>query len=226
MERSEKQIFEACARFGPGISTGFEDVLRGYRALTASKLTGLNKNTTHRLYGLLRARVLEMAKGEAAPFTGSVEVDESYFGPRRVRGRRGRGSGRKVAVIGLLKRKGKVFCSPVMNCSKAELIEVIRGQVLPRKSTIYTDGWRAYDGLVLEGYKHHRIHHHDNEFARKHRHINGIESFWSYAKLRLAKLRGVRWSNSMTTSKKPNGASIIAVITSSTSSSLTSALHL
>ena len=49
-------------------------------ALTASKLTGLNKNTTHRLYGLLRARVLEMAKGEAAPFTGSVEVDESYSG--------------------------------------------------------------------------------------------------------------------------------------------------
>jgi transposase-like protein len=65
--------------------------------------------------------------------------------------------------------------------------------VLPRKSTIYTDGWRAYDGLVMEGYKHHRIHHHDNEFARDRRHINGIESFWSYAKLRLAKLRGVRW---------------------------------
>ena len=36
----------------------------------------------------------------------------------------------------------------------------------------------------------HRIHHHDNEFARDRRHINGIESFWSYAKLRLAKLRG------------------------------------
>ena len=49
-------------------------------ALTASKLTGLNKITTHRLYELLRARVLEMAKGEAAPFTRSVEVDESYFG--------------------------------------------------------------------------------------------------------------------------------------------------
>ena len=45
----------------------------------------------------------------------------------------------------------------------------------------------------MEGYKHHRIPHHDNEFARARRHINGIESFWSYAKLRLAKLRGVRW---------------------------------
>lgn len=49
----------------------FRQVLKMYcadvGALTASKLTGLNKNTTHRLYGLLRARVVEMAKGEAAP---------------------------------------------------------------------------------------------------------------------------------------------------------------
>ena len=39
----------------------FRQVLKMYcvdiGALTASKLTGLNKNTTHRLYGLLRARV-------------------------------------------------------------------------------------------------------------------------------------------------------------------------
>ena len=48
-------------------------------ALTASKLTNLNKNTTHRLYGLLRARVVEMAEGEAAPFTGRVEVDENVL---------------------------------------------------------------------------------------------------------------------------------------------------
>ena len=141
MESSEKQIFEAAHLS----EREFRQVLKMYcadvGALTASKLTGLNKNTTHRLYGLLRVRVVEMAEGEAAPFTGSVEVDESYFGPRRVRGRRGRGSGRKVAVIGLLKRKGKVFCSPIMNCSKAELIGVIRGQVLPCESTIYTDGW-------------------------------------------------------------------------------------
>jgi transposase len=207
----------------------FRQILKMYcadiGALTASKLTGLNKNTTHRLYGLLRARVLEMAKGEAAPFTGSVEVDESYFGPRRVRGRRGRGSGRKVAVIGLLKRKGKVFCSPVMNCSKAELIEVIRGQVLPRKSTIYTDGWRAYDGLVLEGYKHHRIHHHENEFAS----IvisTALSPSGATPNCAWPSFAAFAGSTSMTTSKKPNGASIIAVITSSTSSSLTSAAHL
>lgn len=164
-------------------------------AYTASKLTGLNKNTTQRIYTLLRKRVMELAETEASPFTGSVEVDESYFGPRRVRGLRGRGASGKVPVIGLLKRKGKVFCYPLMDCSKAELMRVIRGQVIRRRSTIYTDGWRAYDGLVLEGYKHYRVHHHQNEFARGRRHINGIESFWSYAKLRMAKLRGIRWEH-------------------------------
>ena len=32
LESSEKQIFEACAPFGAGISAGFEDVLRGCRS--------------------------------------------------------------------------------------------------------------------------------------------------------------------------------------------------
>ena len=58
--------------------------------------------------------------------------------------------------------------------------------------TVYTDGWKSYDGLVLGGYKHHRIHHHHNQFARGKNHVNGIESFWSFTKLRLAKLRGIR----------------------------------
>jgi transposase-like protein len=128
----------------------------------------------------------------ASPFTcGIVEIDESYFGPRRVRGRRGRGAGRKIPVIGRLKRAGKVFTQIVSHCSKTELLKVVPGQV-KGPATIHTDGWKAYDGLVLDGFKHHRVHHHENEFARGRRHINGIESFWSFAKTRLAKQRGIR----------------------------------
>ena len=52
--------------------------------------------------------------------------------------------------------------------------------------------WKAYDGLVLKGYEHHRIHDHQNQFARGKNHVNGIESIWSYAKFRFLKLRGVR----------------------------------
>jgi transposase len=98
-------------------------------ALTASALTRVNRKTSQRIYGLLRRRVVELALEEARPFTGEVEIDESYFGPRRVRGRRGRGAGGKTPVIGLLKRGGKVFTSVVANCSRAELEPVIKGQV-------------------------------------------------------------------------------------------------
>ena len=40
---------------------------------------------------------------------GEVEVDESYFGARRVRGKRDRGAKGKIPVIGPLKRGGKVY---------------------------------------------------------------------------------------------------------------------
>ena len=68
---------------------------------------------------------------------------------------------------------------------------ILRGNILS-ESDVYTDGWKAYDGLVRDGYKHHRIYHHENEFARGKNHVNGIESFWSFAKARLAKLHGIR----------------------------------
>ena len=134
---------------------------------------------------------MELTMEEARPFAGEVEIDESYFGARRVRGKRGRGAGGKTPVVGLLKRGGKVFTEIVEDCSKAALMPIIKGQVLS-EATIYTDGWKSYDGLVLGGYKHHRIHHHQNQFARGKNHVNGIESFWSFTKLRLAKLRGIR----------------------------------
>ena len=160
-------------------------------ALTTGGLTGLSVQGTQSLYDGLRLRIMELALAEARPFAGEVEIDESYFGARRVRGKRGRGAGGKTPVIGLLKRGGKVFTEIVENCSKAALMPIIKGQVLS-EATVYTDGWKSYDGLVLGGYKHHRIHHHRNQFARGKNHVNGIESFWSFTKLRLAKLRGIR----------------------------------
>ena len=161
-------------------------------ALTAARLCGVNKNTTHRLYTLLRQRVVALAAAEAQPFVGgSVEMDERYLGPRRVRGQRGRGAARKIPVMGRLKRAGKVFTQIVKNGSKNELLPVVQGQV-KGAATLPTDGWKAYDGLVLDGFKHDRVHHHENELARGKRPINGIESFWGFCKTRLAKQRGIR----------------------------------
>lgn len=151
---------------------------------------GISRPTLTRILRLIRERIVEIGELEAK-FSGEVEVDESYFGARRVRGKRGRGAGQKVPVVGLLKRGGKVYTKVVENCSRKELLPVIQGKILSQ-STVYTDAWRSYDSLILHGYDHYRIHHHENEFARGKNHINGIESFWSFAKRRLVRANGVR----------------------------------
>ena len=84
-------------------------------------------------------------------------MDESYFGARRVRGKRGRGAGHKTIVFGIFKRNGHVYTEIIPDARKATPQAVIRGKVTS-ESVIHSDGWRGYDGLVDLGYdKHYRI---------------------------------------------------------------------
>lgn len=161
--------------------------------ITASKtaiLLGINRNTINRYFNLFRQKISTSAIGAGDLFSGEIECDESYFGARRVRGKRGRGAAGKTPVFGLLKRDGNVYVEVVKNCSKQSLMPIIQGKVL-EGSTMYTDGWKGYDGLILNGYDHYRVFHSHNEFARGKSHVNGIESFWSFAKRRLAKFNGL-----------------------------------
>ena len=160
-------------------------------ATIAAEIASVSRQTMQALYTDLRFRIAYLALEEMRPLSGEIEVDESYFGPSRIRGKRGRGAGRKIPVLGLHKRGDRVFVSVVKNCSRAELMPILKGRILDQ-SDVYTDGWKAYDGVLMKGFQHHRIHHHQNEFARGNNHINGIESFWSYAKFRLSKLHGIR----------------------------------
>ena len=171
----------------------FRQILRCFcldiTATNTSKLTGISRQTLNRLFYLLRKKVaLEFTIEDQA--TGIFELDESYFGARRVRGKRGRGAAGKTPVFGLLKRDGKVYVEIVKNCSKEQLMPIIQGHIL-EGSTIHTDGWKAYDGLVLNGYDHYRVFHSHDEFVRGKCHVNGIEGFWSFAKRRLAKFNGL-----------------------------------
>lgn len=155
-----------------------------------AKVTGLNRNTVNRYLQGIRQRVAQVCQ-EKSPGSGEIEVDESYFGPRRVKGLRGRGAGRKTIVFGIFKRNGGVYTEIVPDCSKMTLSAVIRGRI-SLESVIHSDGWRGYNGLVDLGYKKHfRVHHGENEFANEVSQINGIESFWGFAKTRLVRFRGM-----------------------------------
>lgn len=155
----------------------------------ASKYSGVSRNSVNKLFHKIRVRIAELSVA-STPELGEFEVDESYFGAKRVRGKRGRGAAGKTPVFGILKRDGKVFVNVVKNCRKEQLMPIIEGKVL-EGSTIYSDDWKSYDGLILNGYDHYRVYHSKDEFVRGKAHVNGIESFWSFTKRRLAKFNGL-----------------------------------
>ena len=149
----------------------------------------INRNTINKYYNLFREKIAASLT-EESQFFGEIECDESYFGAKRIRGKRGRGAAGKTPVFGLLKRQSKVYVEIVKNCSKESLMPIIEWKVL-EGSQVHTDGWKAYDGLILNGYDHYRVYHSKDEFARGKCHVNGIESFWAYAKRRLSKFNGL-----------------------------------
>jgi len=171
----------------------FRHVLRLFaldiEATKISDLTRLNRNTINRILRITRQRIADECE-QRAKLNGIVEADESFFGPRRGKGMRGRGAGSKTIVFGLFKRGGDVHTEIVPDRAKA----IIRGKV-DIGSVIHTDKWRGYNGLVDAGYKKHlRVDHLRSEFVRGHAHINGIEGFWGYSKSRLTRFRGIHKS--------------------------------
>lgn len=169
--------------------------------ITATKtaiLIEINRNTGNRYYVLFRELIVEYQHREFERVIGrEYELDESYFGAKRVKGfhgklKRGRGT-LKQPMFGVFKRDGRVYTEIVPDCKKKTLQGVIVGKI-PKESVIYTDGWCGYDGLVDVGYdKHFRVNHGENEFSKGNGvHINGIGSFWSFSKRRLSKFNGVK----------------------------------
>lgn len=166
-------------------------------ATRTTVLVGVNRKTINRYFKNFRLAIYAHQVKEMKKLVdGEVEFDESYFGAKRVRGfhgklKRGRGTN-KQPVFGIFERNGRVFTEIVPDCKKKTLQALILGRV-SRESVVYSDGWRGYDGLVDVGYdRHYRVNHRNNEFSKGNGiHINGIESFWSFAKRRLRKFNGL-----------------------------------
>jgi len=137
-----------------------------FTATQVSKLLGINRNTVNRYFNIFRWVIYRTRVSEFKKFIGEVELDESYFGPRRIKGRktkRGRGTHKKP-VFGIYERNGRVYTEIILSCSRRILRKVVEGKV-DLESTIYSDGWKGYDGLVDVGFnKHLRINHNIDDF--------------------------------------------------------------
>ena len=165
-----------------------EDFVLQVTARSAADVHGIQANTVALFYRKIRLVIAERLEHEAVPFTGEIEVDESYFGGVR-KGRRGRGAAGKVPVFGLLKRGGKVYALPTTDTAEKTLLPIIRQKIRP-DSVVYSDGHPSYNVLDVSEFHHVRINHSEH-FANGKNHINGIENFWNQAKRWLSRYNGI-----------------------------------
>ena len=159
-------------------------------ATNTAELSGLSVRSTDTIYQQIRVLMAQACAAQSS-FEGKLETDESYFGPKRFRVKRGRRAGSKTILFGLLKSGNCVYTAIVANASKATLQAIIRGKVEPN-SVNPTNGWRGYDSLMDIGVERHfMLNHGNNEFGRYSKNVNGIEFLCSYSKHRLDQFRDV-----------------------------------
>ena len=123
---------------------------------------------------------------DGTPFSGPVEVDESYFGGKRRnmslskrKGLTGRGAKDKTAVVAVKDRGSKqVRAKVVKNTDQPTLQSFVLKNVAPT-AKVYTDDASAYNGLPRD---REAVKHSVGEYVRGMAHINGVESFWSMLK--------------------------------------------
>lgn len=181
----------------------FREIIRFFcldlEAKKVAEISGVSRNSINKIFKAIRIRIAEFCEAENPLGFGEIEIDESYFSGKRIKGKRDRGASGKIPVFGMLKRNGKVFTQIVKNCSANELLPIIEKQIdIRNDSVIFSDSWKSYDGLADFGYKkHYRVRHGKNEFAKRElggkvkNHINGIENFWGLCKVRLVRFRGI-----------------------------------
>ena len=152
----------------------------GIAAKQVERETGVTYKTAWRMCSLIRSSLAEGLN----PFTGTVEVDETYVGGRRP-GKHGRGAAGKTIVLGMAQRNGRLQTQVIANVRARTVIPVIRQGVEPG-STIYTDELNTYNRLKKLGYQHDRIFHSAKVYVEDDVHTNAIEGFWSLVKRDIA----------------------------------------
>ena len=101
-----------------------------FTATDAAELTGISLRSVNSIYLKLRRRIAQHCEAQN-PFQGEIEIDESYFGPRRVRGKRGRGAGHKTIVFGVFKRGDRVYTQIVPDVNEKHFVQSDSGPHRP-----------------------------------------------------------------------------------------------
>ena len=130
-------------------------------------------------------RIRESWSDYNAPFTGPVEVDETYVGGKErnkhasKKANAGRSTVGKTAVAGAKDRAtNQVSAAVVPSTSRPTLQGFVANRVADG-ATVYTDDHSGYDGIPFD---HETVKHSVREYVRGQAHTNGVESLWTSLK--------------------------------------------
>ena len=145
---------------------------------------------TQKTAWFLAHRIRKTFAEDNGPFSGPVEVDETYFGSKRKNMSNtkrkaladagvGRGTVGKVAVVGVKDRATKQVAATVVEKTDAATLQgFVIDHAVP-DATVYSDDAGAYESLPFD---HATVKHSLSEYVKGDVHTNGIESLWSMLK--------------------------------------------
>lgn len=129
----------------------------GVNAVNLKDLLGLGSYQTAWAW-LHKLRRCTIRKGRER-LSGRVEVDEFFIGGQKP-GKRGRGANGKTIVIAAVEKSGnrigRIRLQVVPDCS-GDVLELFAKIYIAPGSEVVTDGWKGYNFLDQDSYKHHRV---------------------------------------------------------------------
>jgi transposase len=154
----------------------------GISAKQLEREIGVTYKTAHRMFKKIRS----ILGDEGEPFSGDVEVDETFPGgkPRAWETREKRGSIRRTyrpTVLGMVERGGRVRAFPIPDRGAESIKGAMRKHILP-SSMIFTDEWPLYKGTDKEFRGHRRIKHQAHIYVQGDTHTQTIEGFFGLFK--------------------------------------------
>jgi transposase-like protein len=107
---------------------------------------------------------------------GVVEIDETWIG-----GVAKNGMDKKAQVLGMVERGGEIVTRVIPDRSARAILPHVR-KFVKEGSSVATDEYPGYRGLVIRGYRHETVNHSEKEYVRGEVHTNTIEAFWANVK--------------------------------------------